>query len=900
MVPARTAAWNSYWTLQRRDQLRSWLTEAARVNGFQPAAFSAYADRLVNFHVPDAVDRLRQSPAALFPGFIEANRAAPTIAMLVTMNPPTDRNAHQLGSWAGELRLRFPPENAVHARVLSGSLLMADATERARAEGERFAPWCMLAILLPLWLYCRRLRRAWLVMLCLVVGFLWVLGAAQLFGHGLNLLSLVPILFTLGVTVDYGIYAVSAAAANGARQPAAEGAGQHGGVETARAGATFLCALTTILGAGSLLVSQHPAMRWLGMTLVAGITGGYLTSLLIVRHCLHRPLLPPRLIGKWNSSAGGPLGSSMAGRFLLGAARTLRGIALLMLTFALAVPVLADWKLAHERPPGLPNPPAPPPSAHPVSLQVGPRAYRVGNSWMRWFAAPDGSGLWEMRLAGDAQDRGRAIAQLAGPIDLRIENEMLDQLDYFLPQEWARWLVLRGMAVNLLDLPSYVPPEYQREIYWAAVNHPDPHAYLAPTYSRILSYHALHDISQMLIDNPLIVPTSFACTGVVSLPAYSSDTAGHLLLARNFDFEGGESFGRQKSITSIIPPAGSGKIPFVHVAWPGLSGVVTGMNAEHVALFLNAAATADHRRIGTPTIFMARRILEEAHSIADAREIIRRTPVFVSDIIVVADGKTGETRIFEKSPRGTDSYPVADSAVVANHLVTPRFTNDATNRERQRDGTTTQRFARARQLLDRLKHHVTPQALAQLLRDKKGLDDKPLGLGNRNAIDGLIACHGVIMDATAGKMWVAAWPYVEGAFVEVNVEAMLDPALRYSANPVAWASTLMGPDSMMLHTDSDVSAGTPWERLQASREAARASLEALKRPGGAAEALAKAEEVVRTNPDFYEGYELRGRALFQLGRYADARRALELAMDRDPPYAQHREALKDLIRQCER
>ncbi len=215
----------------------------------------------------------------------------------------------------------------------------------------------------------------------------------------------------------------------------------------------------------------------------------------------------------------------------------------------------------------------------------------------------------------------------------------------------------------------------------------------------------------MLIDNPLIVPNTFACTGVVSRPSYTaSGTAGDLMLARVFDFEGGESFGRQKSITYIVPPPGEG-IPFAHVAWPGLAGAVTGMNQEKLALFINAAATKDFRRIGTPTILMARDVLEHAHSIADADRIIRATQVFVSDIIVVADGKTGEARIFEKSPARTASYDVELSAVVTNHLITPTFADDPVNRERQDEGTTMQRYSRARHLLDEMVHHVTVEAL---------------------------------------------------------------------------------------------------------------------------------------------------------------------------------------------
>jgi len=466
--------------------------------------------------------------------------------------------------------------------------------------------------------------------------------------------------------------------------------------------------------------------------------------------------------------------------------------------------------------------------------------------------------------------------------------------------------VRRGMGVDMVSLPQYVSEEDQEEIYWAAHYHKDVHDYLSPTYPRILSYHALHDISQMLIDNPLIVPNTFACTGVVSLPAYTGpggdgasasggETAGHLLLARVFDFEGGDSFGRQKSITYVVPDE-PGAIPFAHVAWPGLSGAVTGINRERIALFINAAATSDFRRIGTPTILMARDVLEHAHTLAQAEAIIRRTQVFVSDIIVVADGKTGAANVFEKSPDRTAVYAVKDSAVVANHLVTPEFANDPVNRGRAEEGTTTQRYARARQLLDGMAHQVTPESLAALVRDKKGLDGKSIGLGNRNAIDGLIACHAVVMDVTTGQMWVAAWPYAEGKFIGVDVLKTLEQGPGNFQVDAPASPPFIGEDSMMAAGSGG--GASAWQRVQASRVAAR-DAEAALAHGTLERALALAEEAIRANGDFYLGHELRGRALLKRGDFAGAKAALQEALRLDPPYAKRRAAIEGLIKQCD-
>jgi tetratricopeptide (TPR) repeat protein len=321
------------------------------------------------------------------------------------------------------------------------------------------------------------------------------------------------------------------------------------------------------------------------------------------------------------------------------------------------------------------------------------------------------------------------------------------------------------------------------------------------------------------------------------------------------------------------------------------------MNRERIGLFLNAAATRDFRRIGTPTILMAREILEHAASIEEAEEIIARTPVFVSDIIVVADGKTARAKVFEKSPGGMDSYEVDGSAVVANHLVTKRFAEDPVNQQRMREGTTMQRYARARELLDHLKERVTTDELAALLRDKRGTGGKDLGYGNRNSIDGLIACHGVIMDVTAGRMWVACWPNVEGPFLGIDVVAMLTKMQGHS-----------GQGELAMDFERQVP-GLPEDGIMVAQKGQRAwdEIEEGRRAGARAEALLKAEKpdesldqaeiVIKLNGSFYEGYELKGRALFMKGNKKGAREAFEESLKRDPPYLKRRQGIETIIGQ---
>ncbi len=837
----RNTAWRRFWSPERVAQVRQAIASAASKSGFRPEAFDAYLASLTDSPaIQTAQERISTSPVTLLPGLVQINPKSVAIATIIQTR--TDLSPRMATSWASELRLRFP-----NVTIVSGNLLMFDAIDRARAEGESLVPWVILAILLPLGIYFRRIIVAAIAALSLIVGLVWMFGTAQAVFGGLNILSLVPVFFTLGVAVDYGIYAAS----DPAHHIGSKAAGGN------RLSATMLCALTTILGTGSMMVATHPALRWIGLTLVAGVAGGYLASLLIVAP----------LIRWWNR----PRTVRWYGRVSVWALRA----SLVAILVLLAIPPIGELIMVQRRPAEvLPIVPLP------VVREDnhGSAAWICGNSWLRRHA-----GIWEISVSGRPEQIGYASSALGCPLDLRIENEMLDQLDRLVPSTWSRWVLLRGVAINLLDLPKYVPPPLQREIWAESQAYTDPHAYLAPTYSRLLSYHALHDVSQMLIDNPLLTPQLFACTGVVADRTTSGD--GHLWLARNFDFEGGESFGRQKCVTYVHPDDG---YAFATVAWPGLAGCGTGINEQHIALFINAAATTDHRRIGTPSIFVARNVLQHARTLDEAVAIIRNAQVFVSDSFVVCDGKTGRAVVVEKSPAATAIWNVSGSVAVANHFVSPHFSGDQANLERVRDGTTMPRFIRATELLNRLRGHVTAAGLADLLRDKKGAGDKDLGLGNRNTIDALIATHSVIIDVTAGRMWVAAWPHAEGAFVAMDVDKMLEH--------VPNAKDDSEVSDLSLPADEIIINGQ-WEQFLHSKECCVQSREALA-AGDFQRACAAAREAIKANPHFYLGYELLGRGAMALGRLKEAEGDLVQALALDPPYASVQASIEMALKTC--
>ncbi len=387
----------------------------------------------------------------------------------------------------------------------------------------------------------------------------------------------------------------------------------------------------------------------------------------------------------------------------------------------------------------------------PVEVR-GARAY-VGRNWMSRER-----GVWETHLEGEPYAMGYAQSRLGQRILLEQEDYMFSEMARYVPSKIALFLIRAGVRLRYRHLPSWVPLERQEEIAGLADGMIDQHGDFLPAYHRVMFYHSLHDITQGLEHSPMLGCTAFAASGAAT-------SNGHLIVGRNFDFEGPEIFDRDKAVIFFKP---KGKIPFASVAWVGMSGVVTGLNAEGIFVSVNAARMDDKGSDGMPVQILMRQMMEQSRSIDDVVKLVKATPVMVPDFYLVTDGKTGEAAVIERSPKRVEVRRTGgargDSIVLANHALTPAFSGDAENDRLKRYLTSGARFRRLDELVKKWHGQIDPKKALELLRDKKGEGGVELGLGNRNSLDAIIATHSVVADATNLILWVGEGPHLLGKF----------------------------------------------------------------------------------------------------------------------------------------
>jgi isopenicillin-N N-acyltransferase like protein len=347
-----------------------------------------------------------------------------------------------------------------------------------------------------------------------------------------------------------------------------------------------------------------------------------------------------------------------------------------------------------------------------------------------------------------------------------LENEriLLDRFAEAVPGRLTRMLLLDLARVRYRSLARGMSRERLTEISAGAVGfEPDPYADFLPTYQRFLYLNALYDIALSFEHSPLVGCTSVAFHG-------AARSGGGALLARAFDMEVDAVFDRKKALFLVTTP---GTIPFASVAWPGLAGVVSGMNAEGLAVVVHGARAGTPRTEGEPAVHALRRVLEHARSVGDAARLLAERPPLVSHLVVIADAH-GDVATIERVPDAPQTVrTLPDRAAVTNHFEgTAR--DDQRNLRVLRETSSRARRERADELVTRLTGPVGPAQALAVLRDRSATGDVPLPLGDRRAIDALIATHGVIFDTAARTLWVSEAPHLLGRFVAFDLRRMLD------------------------------------------------------------------------------------------------------------------------------
>ncbi|MBE4951225.1 C45 family autoproteolytic acyltransferase/hydolase [Chryseobacterium culicis] len=392
------------------------------------------------------------------------------------------------------------------------------------------------------------------------------------------------------------------------------------------------------------------------------------------------------------------------------------------------------------------------------SLEI-PDVNRINDSTFSYkqnYLTKNRQQLWELYIKGNPLQLGYNNGALTQSLMQKQEDLFFSKVEGFVPSKFRQRL-LRGF-LKWYNRKMYlnVREDYQAELYGLSQYSSDQYDFIAPKYLRSLYLHGAHDIGHAMQD--------LAMVGCSSLAVWNENTEdGDLLIGRNFDFYVGDDFAKNKLVEFVQPEEG---IPYMSVSWPGMLGVVSGMNKEGITVTINAGKSKIPWTAKTPISLVTREILQFAGNIEEAIAIAKKRKVFVSESILVGSAHDKNAVIIEVSPKNFGVYKVQNTSRVlcTNHFQSDAYKDDRRNQKHIKESHSEYRYEKLQELVQEEKK-ITPEKMASILRNTSGLHNKSIGYGNEKALNQLLAHHAIIFSPQKKLVWVSSNPYQLGEFV---------------------------------------------------------------------------------------------------------------------------------------
>ena len=247
--------WKEFWRQGREEKLRRLIKEEGAGYRFSASAFSPFFDNLypdtsVNNGTGD--DNI---PLVFKERFVREREDG---VRILSFFPDEKKYVDALSELSGN----YPGTFLVSRKLLSRSISASTSS-----EAKYLTVIASSFIVLLTFLFLKNLRRALVALVPVLTSVLWLMGFMYLSGITLNIANLFAGIVVMGLCIDYGIFMTYNY--------------QHNLRKSAILSIS-ISAVTTLIGAGVLLFTKHPALFSSGITLFMGVLAGYISAIFII------------------------------------------------------------------------------------------------------------------------------------------------------------------------------------------------------------------------------------------------------------------------------------------------------------------------------------------------------------------------------------------------------------------------------------------------------------------------------------------------------------------------------------------------------------------------------------------------------------------------------------------
>jgi len=247
---ANLARWQAFWTPARVASVQAQLLESGRRYGFAATAFQPFFELLHN--PPDLREPADNKLFQLIKDrFVHKSADGFTVFSFFPATPEfTDTMTRIAETVPGAFCVSRGLLTASLAASIGRTLLLITVISSALVLG-------LTLLLSPNW------RIALIALIPAGVAVLWALGVPAMLHQTINLCHVTAAAVVFGLCVDYGIYMTH---------------GLTHGIERRSKTTIILTTATSIIGAGVLLLTDHPVLFAIGLTLTTGMLVGHVLA----------------------------------------------------------------------------------------------------------------------------------------------------------------------------------------------------------------------------------------------------------------------------------------------------------------------------------------------------------------------------------------------------------------------------------------------------------------------------------------------------------------------------------------------------------------------------------------------------------------------------------------------
>jgi hypothetical protein len=230
---------------------------------------------LTELRPPDALRAITPAelPPVLRDALTEKDGRIGYLISIHSANQLDEWNGHDLIRFADAVRrLKLPDGETV--TTSGSSVIFADIVDSIERDGPLVTLVATAGLIVMVVLLVGFTRRAAAVLAATIAGALLMIAACALLGLHVNFLDFIALPITLGIGIDYAINVAHRHDSDDVPDPIAT-------LRTSGS-AVFICSLTTMIGYGSLLVSENLAIRGFGTASLIGEVACVLTALVLV------------------------------------------------------------------------------------------------------------------------------------------------------------------------------------------------------------------------------------------------------------------------------------------------------------------------------------------------------------------------------------------------------------------------------------------------------------------------------------------------------------------------------------------------------------------------------------------------------------------------------------------